>query len=178
MPRGAGLLSVEGGRPRAYRTAAPADRLRGLRLPAPALLRAPSGMTVPARVSGLASQGEDTVILRVTPESRVASASEQLASAKQLWLELKAPGPDRALRVPEKAVHSTSEGPAVWVARRTAQNGREAWTAHRQPVRVARRQGEAALIGEGLEPDSRVIIAGTEPLHEGQAVAAIPWRLP
>jgi biotin carboxyl carrier protein len=82
------------------------------------------------------------------------------------------------LSIPGKAVLSTPEGSAVWVARRRGQSNGTAWTAHRQVVQVSRRRKGTVLISKGLEPDSRVIVAGIEQLREGQAVAAIPWRLP
>jgi biotin carboxyl carrier protein len=84
----------------------------------------------------------------------------------------------RMMSVPGTAIQATPEGPAVWVARRAKRSGKELWIAHRQLVQLSERRNGAALIGKGLERDSRVIVAGAEQLREGQAVAVTPWRLP
>jgi multidrug efflux pump subunit AcrA (membrane-fusion protein) len=70
-----------------------------------------------------------------------------------------------------------ADGAVLWIAQPDS-NAPATWTAHRRLVRLGVTRGGKVEVRAGLEAGERVIVAGMEPLRDGQPVAAVPWNLP
>jgi len=71
------------------------------------------------------------------------------------------------VQIPSTAMTMLKDKPAVWVL--DGEKGRVA----RREVVIERYTPQAVLVREGLQPDERVVTAGVQELHEGQAVKAL-----
>ena len=69
-----------------------------------------------------------------------------------------------AIRLPASAILDKDDKPLVWVV------DTKAGTVATQPVKLAQRQPDFALVAEGIAPGARVVAAGVHSLKEGQQV--------
>ncbi len=75
----------------------------------------------------------------------------------------------KALVVPSAAIQSGLQGPYVWTVN-TDQKG--ATTAQMQPVKIALAQGQVTILDSGVAPGQKIVVDGTDRLHQGALVQA------
>jgi RND family efflux transporter MFP subunit len=71
---------------------------------------------------------------------------------------------DSLIEVPSSALTMVQEKPAIWVVDAKDQS------VHRREVTIARHTPDSVIVTDGLESGERVVTAGVQTLHEGQAV--------
>jgi len=132
------------------------------------------GRTYPARVGTLSPVAGGRTVLQVTGSQLPAVTAEQAAT-----VELTLPAPEKTIVVPRPAIRRAKDGVSVWIARQSQGAGAQpTWTAHRRTVLLGAARERVVEVRAGLEPGSRVIVAGMEHLQEGQPVTAVAWTLP
>jgi RND family efflux transporter MFP subunit len=71
---------------------------------------------------------------------------------------------DSLIEIPSSALTMVDDKPAVWVVNAKDQR------VQRRKIAVARYAPDSAIVTDGLESGERVVTAGVQQLHEGQAV--------
>jgi multidrug efflux pump subunit AcrA (membrane-fusion protein) len=155
-----------------YRVEGEADDLRGVHAGLPARIQV-GGTTVPARVRAVSPQEGGRCRVDLVAERAPAPG----AGSAGVRAELTVPAVAPVICVPVPAVLRTADGTALWIAQPDS-TAPVTWTAHRRLVRLGMTRDGKVEICAGLEAGERVIVAGMEPLRDGQPVAAVPWNLP
>ncbi|MBV9216000.1 MAG: efflux RND transporter periplasmic adaptor subunit [Acidobacteria bacterium] len=73
-------------------------------------------------------------------------------------------GPDKVIEIPSSALTMTENKAAVWVVNANDQRVR------RRGIMIARYAPDSVIVTDGLNSGERVVTAGVQELHEGQAV--------
>jgi len=73
-------------------------------------------------------------------------------------------GPDKVIEIPSSALTMAENKPAVWVLDANDQR------VHRREITIARYAPDSVIVTDGLNSGERVVTAGVQQLHEGQAV--------
>ena len=133
------------------------------------------GSPIIAKISGtnLTIKGQVTSIFpqtnsqtrTVTVESVVNNPSGKLLSGQFIDMEIITQSQPLALTVPQSAVVTFEDRPAVWVV--------EGETARRQQVELGTISGDRFLVKKGLQPGEAVITTGHHKLIENSAVTVV-----
>ena len=71
---------------------------------------------------------------------------------------------DSVIEIPSSALTMIEEKPGIWLVDAKDQR------VHRREIAIARHTPDSVIVTDGLEPGARVVTAGVQTLHEGQAV--------
>mgnify|MGYP006267253641 CR=1 FL=1 len=122
-------------------------------------------MTIKGQVSSIFPD-TNSETRTVTVESIVNNSSGKLLSGQFINMEIITQSQPNALTVPQSAVVTFEDSPAVWVVR-------EDNTAHRQKVKLGMISRDRVQVTEGLQSSDRVITIGNHQLVENASVKVI-----
>lgn len=152
-------------------------------LPEQALPRLSIGQAVRVMTDAFPGRNFDAVITTIEPQvstdTRAIKVQATVENAERLILpgmfahvEVVEPPQPNTLVVPETAVDYTVYGDSVFVVRaKTDDQGKEALSVSRVPVKTGPRHTNMVEILDGLKPGDRVVVSGQLKLSEGAAVA-------
>ncbi|NBD17677.1 MAG: efflux RND transporter periplasmic adaptor subunit [Cyanobacteria bacterium] len=122
-------------------------------------------MTINGKVSSIFPD-TNSETRTVTVESIVNNPSGQLLSGQFINMEIITESQPNALTVPQSAVVTFEDSPAVWIVK--GDN-----TAHRQNVKLGMISSDRVQVTEGLQSSDRVITTGNHQLVENASVKVI-----
>lgn len=111
-----------------------------------------------ARVSGALAQDTRTMRAEIDMDAEGGLLRPGMYATVRLQLETV----PNALSLPSSVVHQESEHAFVWTVREGS--------LRKAAVEIVRDDGERVIISAGLDPETRVLLAGPQNLQEGQAV--------